>query len=87
MSCFGIVAAMCLASRLWWTLALPVVEVPLWMLWGFTALPLGLIALWVGYLHLRTRRTVRLSTAVLDLCAKELKLIKLDAPKKFVKPD
>jgi hypothetical protein len=50
-------------------------------------LPLVLISIWVSYLHLRTRRTVRLATAVLDLCAKDLKLIKLSAPKKFVKPD
>ena len=50
-------------------------------------MPLVLIGLWVGYLHLRTRRSVRLTTAVLDLCARELKLIKLSAPKKFVKPD
>jgi hypothetical protein len=57
------------------------------MLWGLTALPLVLISIWVSYLHLRTRRTVRLATAVLDLCAKDLKLIKLSAPKKFVKPD
>jgi glycosyltransferase involved in cell wall biosynthesis len=87
MSFFGVVVGMCFASRLWWALALPVTQVPLWMLWGFTALPLALIGLWVGYLRLRTRRSVRLATAVLDLCAKELNLIKLTAPKKFVKPD
>jgi hypothetical protein len=87
MSFFGVVLGMCLASRLWWSLALPSSQVPLWMLWGVTGLPLVLIGLWVGYLHLRTRRSVRLATAVLDLCARDLKLIKLNAPKKFVKPD
>jgi hypothetical protein len=87
MSFFGVVVGMCLASRLWWSLALPVTQVPLLMLYGFTCVPLALIGLWVGYLRLRTRRSVRLATAVLDLCAKELKLVKLTAPKKFVKPD
>jgi hypothetical protein len=87
MSVFAIAVCMCLTARLWWALALPMVEVPLWMLWGLTVFPLTLIGLWTGYLQLRTRRSLRLATALLDLCAKQLKLIKLDAPKKFVKPD
>lgn len=87
MSVFAIAVCMCLAARLWWSLALPMAEVPLWMLWGLTILPLMLIGLWAGYLQLRTRRSLRLATALLDLCAKQLKLIKLSAPKKFVKPD
>jgi hypothetical protein len=57
------------------------------MLWGLTVFPLALIGLWAGYLELRTRRSVRLATTLLDLCAKQLQLIKLGAPKKFVKPD
>jgi hypothetical protein len=78
---------MCLAARLWWALALPSEQVPWWALWGLTALPLAMICLWMGYLRLRTRRSVRLATALLDLCAKQLNLIKLNAPKKFVKTD
>jgi len=46
-----------------------------------------LVAIAVGYLHLRARRTIRLGIALLDLTAQEMKLIKLDAPRKFVKPD
>jgi hypothetical protein len=65
---------------------LPSARVPLWMLWSFTGLPLVLIGLWAGYLHLRARRSLRLAVALLDLCARQLKLIKLNAPKKFVKP-
>jgi glycosyltransferase involved in cell wall biosynthesis len=52
------------------------------------ALPSWLLVAGVtGYLHLRTRRTVRLGLALLDLTAQEMKLTKLSAPKKFVKPD
>jgi hypothetical protein len=36
---------------------------------------------------LRAHRTLRLGIALLDLTAQEMKLVKLDAPKKFVKPD
>ena len=77
---------MCLAARLWWALALPSAQVPLAVLWGLTAFPLMLICLWAGYLYLRTRRSLRLATALLDLCARDLKLIKLNAPRKFVAP-
>jgi hypothetical protein len=87
MSFFAMAVCMCLAARLWWSLALPRAGVPLWMLWGLTVFPLALIGLWAGYLELRTRRSVRLATTLLDLCAKQLQLIKLGAPKKFVKPD
>jgi hypothetical protein len=86
-SFFAIAVAMCLAARLWWTLALPSPQVPLWGLWGLTVFPLALICLWAGYLHLRARRSLRLATALLDVCAKRLNLIKLSTPKKFVKPD
>jgi hypothetical protein len=86
-SFFAVAVAMCLAARLWWALALPSEQVPWWALWGLTALPLGLICLWMGYLRLRTRRSLRLATALLDLCAKQLDLIKLSKPKKFVKAD
>jgi len=82
-----IVASMCLAARLWWALALPSSQVPLWALWGVTILPLILIGIWAGYLHLRARRSLRLAVALLDLCAKQLNLIKLSVPRKFVKPD
>jgi hypothetical protein len=87
MSFFATAICMCLAARLWWSVALPRAEVPLWGLWGLTVLPLILVGLWAGYLELRTRRSVRLATTLLDLCAKQLQLIKLNAPKKFVKPD
>lgn len=83
-SFFAFAAGMCLTARLWWTLALPAAQVPLWVLWVLTVFPLMLICLWAGYLYLRTRRSLRLATALLDLCAKELKLIKLSAPRKFV---
>jgi glycosyltransferase involved in cell wall biosynthesis len=83
-SFFAFAAGMCLAARLWWTLALPSAQVPLWVLWVLTVFPLMLICLWASYLYVRTRRSLRLATALLDLCAKELKLIKLSAPRKFV---
>jgi GT2 family glycosyltransferase len=52
------------------------------------ALPvLALVPLIAAYLHLRARRTLRLGIALLDLTGQELKLAKLDAPKKFVKAD
>jgi glycosyltransferase involved in cell wall biosynthesis len=54
----------------------------LWALAAWVLVPLV-----AGYLHLRARRTMRLGMALLDLTAQELKLIKLRAPKKFVKPE
>ncbi|MEI6084342.1 MAG: glycosyltransferase [Verrucomicrobiota bacterium] len=54
-------------------------------LWALSAWSLVIIT--IGYLHLRARRTIRLGIALLDLTAQDLKLTKLDAPKKFVKPD
>ena len=53
--------------------------------WVFSAWLL--VAATTGYLHLRARRTIRLAIALLDLTAQEIKLIKLEAPRKFVKPD
>ena len=53
--------------------------------WVFSAWLLVAVA--TGYLHLRARRTIRLAIALLDLTAQEIKLIKLEAPRKFVKPD
>ena len=53
--------------------------------WVFSAWIL--VALATGYLYLRARRTMRLAIALLDLTAQEMKLIKLAAPRKFVKPD
>lgn len=85
-SFFVFAVGMCLAARLWWALALPAAQVPLGVLWGLTVFPLTLICLWASYLYLRTRRSLRLATALLDLCAKELNLIKLSAPRKFEKP-
>jgi len=85
-SLFVITLAMCITARLWWSIMLPVSQVPVWMLWTFTVLPLFSIGLWGGYLYLRARRSLRLATALLDLCAKQVGLIKLTAPKKFVKP-
>ncbi len=54
-------------------------------LWALSAWLL--VAAVTAYLHLRAHRTQRLGIALLDLTAQELQLIKLDAPKKFVKPD
>ena len=48
---------------------------------------LNLVLAAVAYLHQRARWTMRLGLALLDLTAQELKLIKLRAPKKFVKPE
>ena len=86
-SLFVIALIMCIVARLWWSIMLPVARIPVWMLWTFTMLPLGFIGLWVGYLYLRARRSLRLATALLDLCARQVGLIKLTAPKKFVKPN
>jgi hypothetical protein len=82
-----IALTMCLAARLWWSIMLPVTQVPVWMLWSVTILPLLLILLWAGYLYLRARRSLRLAVALLDLCASQLKLVKLSAPKKFEKSE
>jgi len=46
---------------------------------------LALIPLVAGYFHLRTRRTLRLGVALLDLTAQELDLVKLQEPKRFEK--
>jgi glycosyltransferase involved in cell wall biosynthesis len=79
-SFFAVAVAMCLTARLWYALALPSEQVPWWAVWALTALPLALIGLWMGYLRLRTRRSLRLATALLDLCAKQLNLTKLNNP-------
>jgi O-antigen biosynthesis protein len=55
------------------------------VLWALSAWLL--VAVVTVYLHLRAHRTLRLGIALLDLTSQEMKLIKLDAPKKFVKPD
>ena len=86
-SLFVTTLVMCIAARLWWSIMLPVTQVPVWMLWMFTLVPFLLIGLWGGYLYLRARRSLRLATALLDLCARQVGLIKLTAPKRFVKPD
>jgi glycosyltransferase involved in cell wall biosynthesis len=86
-SLFTMAVVLALASRILWTVMLPVTQVPLWALWGFTVLPLVSIFLWVGYLQLRARRTLRLGVALMDLTARGLGLIKLTAPRKFEKPD
>jgi glycosyltransferase involved in cell wall biosynthesis len=54
-------------------------------LWALSAW--SLVVLVAVYLHLRAYRTLRLGTALLDMSAQELGLIKLTAPKKFQKPD
>ncbi len=54
-------------------------------LWALSAW--SLVALVAAYLHLRAHRTLRLGLGLLDVTAQEVGLMKLDAPKKFVKPD
>ncbi len=84
-----------LAAR--WTLQ---AKVLLWVIVGLVALFLVvtshawwalsawlLVAGTAGYLHLRAHRTLRLGIALLDVTAQEMKLTKLSAPKKFVKPE
>lgn len=85
-SFFVMALVMCIAARLWWSIMLPVAQVPVWTLWTVTLVPVLLMALWTGYLYLRARRSLRLATALLDLCAKQLGLIKLSAPRRFEKP-
>ncbi|HUK81413.1 MAG TPA: glycosyltransferase [Verrucomicrobiae bacterium] len=46
-----------------------------------------LVAAVATYLHLRAHRTLRLGLGLLDVTAEEIGLIKLDAPRKFEKPD
>lgn len=53
--------------------------------WALTAWLL--VAATAAYLHLRAHRTLRLGLGLLDITAQQMGLIKLDAPKKFVKPD
>jgi glycosyltransferase involved in cell wall biosynthesis len=80
-----------------WTL---LAKASLWAAVGFVALFLVvtnralwslsawlLVAFLTGYLHLRAHRTLRLGLGLLDLTAQEISLIKLDAPKRFEKPD
>jgi glycosyltransferase involved in cell wall biosynthesis len=86
-SLFVVALAMCIVARLWWSIMLPVARVPVWMLWSLTGLPLVLIGLWAGYLHLRALRSLRLAVALLDVTAQQLRLTKLTAPKKFERPD
>jgi hypothetical protein len=85
-SFFVVALAMCLAARLWWTIALPIAQVPVWALWTVTVLPLLMILLWAGYLHLRARRSLRLAAALLDVTAQRMRLTKLHTAKKFEKP-
>jgi O-antigen biosynthesis protein len=83
-----VAGAMVLTSRLLWTLLLPMNESSWWAWWGLwlaAAAPLMMIPIWGAYLRHRTRRTLRLSAALLDIAAQELNLIKLKRPKKFVK--
>ncbi len=74
------------ASRIVWAVLLPEAAVPLWLLWTVAFLPIPLIAIWWLYLRQQARRALRLAVALLDLTAQELKLIKLRAPKKFIRP-
>ena len=77
-------------SRLLWTLLLQVNEAAWWGWWGLwfaVGLPLLAIPVWALYLHRRAERTKRLAAALLDITAQELGLIKLRAPKKFMKLD
>lgn len=75
------------AARVLWAVLLPLPAISLWLLWAVPLLPVLLIVAWWAYLRQRARRTLRLATALLDLTAQEMKLIKLAAPKKFVQPD
>jgi hypothetical protein len=54
-------------------------------LWALSAWLL--VALTTAYLHLRAHRTLRLGLGLLDVTAEQVGLIKLDAAKKFEKPD
>lgn len=52
--------------------------------WIWTLPVMMLIPLIAGYLHLRARRTLRLGMALLDLTAQTLKMVKLEAARRFV---
>ena len=52
-------------------------------LWALSAWLL--VALTTAYLHLRAHRTLRLGVGLLDVTAQQIGLVKLNAPKKFVK--
>ena len=73
-------------ARLLWAFLLPMEGVPWWMLWLAGASVLVVIPVWAFYLHHRAARTLRLTTALLDLTAQAMNLIKLKAAKKFEKP-
>jgi glycosyltransferase involved in cell wall biosynthesis len=83
-SLFLVGGIMVLTSRVLWMVLLNL-DTAWWVLWMAVSLPLLLIPLWAWHLNRRTRRTLRLTTALFDSAAQELNLIKLEAPKKFVK--
>lgn len=80
-----------------WTL---MAKVLLWMVVGLVGLFLVvtshawwalsawlLVAVVGAYLHLRAHRTLRLAIALLDVTAQQMGFTKLDAPRKFEKPE
>jgi glycosyltransferase involved in cell wall biosynthesis len=65
------------ATRLTWSVLLPLEFVPLSVLWSLPAGLLSLTLLWMLYLRHRARRTLRLGMALLDLTADQLGLTRL----------
>jgi hypothetical protein len=54
-------------------------------LWALSAWLLVAIA--AGFLHLRAKRTLRLGIALLDVTAQQMGFTRLNAPRKFAKPE
>jgi glycosyltransferase involved in cell wall biosynthesis len=63
-------------SRIMWSAMLLADPVPMVLLWGIPLTGVVLVCLWLAYLWHRTRRTMRLGLALVDIAAKQLALSK-----------
>ena len=72
-----VVAVLVLTGRMLRAVLLSPAGLPQWAEWLLPFIPPLLVLFWVGYLRMRSQRTMRLGLALLDLVAQELGLIKL----------
>jgi hypothetical protein len=75
-----VVATLVLIGRMLRAVLLSQASLPLWADWLLPFIAPLLVLLWVGYLRMRTQRTMRLGLALLDVVAQELGLTKLVVP-------
>lgn len=70
----GVSGLLLILSRIVWTVMLNFTASSMLMLWSVPVLAITLIVLWMTYLRQRTRRTMRLGMALVDMAARELDL-------------